>query len=354
MLIGINLLYLIPGKVGGTETYARELIPHLAVGNQLIIFCGRETASTFKDSKNIQVVALPIYSSNRMARLVVEQTLLPIMAAKYKIEVLLSLGYSAPLIHPCPSVVTIHDLNWYYHPEDFSLVNRLMWKILTILSAKFSDHVITDSSASAKSIMSVIGLQSSKVTSILHATPGVINTPVKKNTRPYLFTVLANYPHKNLKTLLQAFEILSKANPELDLVVCGLGKQASSTKRIKYLGYITRQELASLYKGALAFVFPSAYEGFGYPVLEAMSYGAPVISSSAYSLAEVVGDGGILVDALDVSGYVHAISSIISSAKLRQQLIKRGYNRALELEWDRTAKLTNKVLSDAYSRSKAN
>lgn len=344
MLIGINLLYLIPDKVGGTETYAREIIPHLAKDNELIIFCGKETLVTFKTSKNIKVVTLPIYSSNRIARLIAEQTLLPIMATKYKIDVLFSLGYSAPFIHLCPSVVTIHDLNWYYHPEDFGLINRLVWSILTKLSAKFSDHVITDSSSSALSITRVLGLDRSKVTSILHATPGVIDTPAKKTKRPYLFTVLANYPHKNLKTLLQAFEIIGKDNPELDLVICGLGKQASSTNRIKYLGYVTREELASLYTGALAFVFPSAYEGFGYPVLEAMSYGTPVISSNATSLAEVVGDGGILVDPHDVSQYVKAFRRISKSKDVRNELIKRGTKRSYELKWESTAKSTLNVL----------
>ncbi|MBP9669853.1 glycosyltransferase family 4 protein [Candidatus Woesebacteria bacterium] len=344
MLIGINLLYLIPGKVGGTETYARELIPHLAKDNDLVIFCGKETSVTFKTSKNIQVVTLPIYSSNRVARLIVEQTILPIMATKYKIDVLFSLGYSAPFIHPCPSVVTIHDLNYHYHPEDFGSINRLVWNILTKLSAKFSDHIITDSSSSALSITRVLGLDRSKVTSILHATPGVIDTPAKKTKRPYLFTVLANYPHKNLKTLSQAFEIISKDNPELDLVICGLGKQASSTNRIKYLGYVTRTELASLYKGALAFIFPSSYEGFGYPVLEAMSYGTPVISSSATSLAEVVSYGGILVDPYDVSGYVKAIRRISKSKDLRKELIKQGKKRSSELKWANTAKTTLNIL----------
>lgn len=344
MLIGINLLYLIPGKVGGTETYARELVSHLSADNKLIIFCGKETSQTFRVSKNIQVITLPVYSSNRVARIIVEQTLLPLMAAKYKIDVLFSLGYSAPFIHSCPSVVTIHDLNWYYHPEDFGLINRLVWNLLTRLSAKFSDHVITDSTSSAKSIIAVLGINATHVTSILHATPGLLDTPAKKSKRPYLFTVLANYPHKNLKTLLEVFEIVSRDNPNLDLVICGLGKQASSTDQIKYLGYVSRTELASLYKGAFAFVFPSAYEGFGYPVLEAMSYGTPVISSNATSLAEVVGDGGILVDPYDVAGYVAALERVIKSKSVRDQLIAKGTKRSRELKWESTAKHTLTVL----------
>jgi glycosyltransferase involved in cell wall biosynthesis len=347
MLIGINLLYLIPGKVGGTETYARELIPHLAKNNQLILFCGRETAQTFDESENIKVVTLPLFSVNRVARLLAEQTLLPLFALFHRVDVLFSLGYSAPVVHFQSSVVTIHDLNYHYHPEDFNLINRLMWQVLTVLSAKSATHVITDSSSSAKSIVKVLGIKSGNVTSILHATPTVLNVPIKQTRRPYLFTVLGNYPHKNLKTLLEAFDHISEEYPRIDLVICGLGKQASSTTRIKYLGYVSRRELASLYKGALAFVFPSSYEGFGYPVLEAMSYGTPVISSNATSLAEVVGEGGLLVDPYDVKGYVEAISQVIKSKDLRVKLINRGKKRAGTLKWENTAKQTERILSEA-------
>lgn len=344
MIIGLNLLYLIPGKVGGTETYARELVAHLLNNNKVIIFCGQEASKIFTQSANLQIIPLPMRSANRFARLILEQSLLPVLSAWNKIDVLFSLGYSAPLIHTMPSVVTIHDLNYHYHPEDFSLLNRLMWKVLTQLSARFSNYVVTDSLSSAKSIINVLGLNPSKVTSILHGTPATLSVPAKQTKRPYLFTVLANYPHKNLKTLLQAFDHISQENSELDLVICGLGKQSSSIARVKYLGYVTREELASLYKGALAFVFPSAYEGFGYPVLEAMSYGTPVISSNATSLAEVVGDGGILVDPYDVGGYVEAISRLIKSPDLRAKLIKRGKKRASELKWEDTAKQTLNIL----------
>lgn len=342
MLIGINLLYLIPGKVGGTETYARELLPKLAKTNKLILFCGNESAATFAQSKNIQIVNLGYNASNRVIRLIVEQTILPILISTYKIDVLFSLGYTAPIIHFCPSVVTIHDLNWYYHPEDFSLINRVMWQVLTRVSARFSNHVITDSTASADSIRKVLKI--TNVTPILHATPTKIKVKEYVYARPYIFSALANYPHKNLQILIKAFKNISKQFPDLDMIICGLGKQNKSSERIKYLGYVTREELVGLYQGALAFIFPSAYEGFGYPVLEAMSYGTPVISSSAYSLSEVVGEGGILVDPADIQGFSSAIAEIYQSKTLRSRLIKRGTKRSLELKWDATAKKTLHVL----------
>ncbi len=350
MRIGINLLYLIPGKVGGTETYARELIPRLAKNNQLVLFCGREAAATFCPSKNIEIVTIPVNSSNRFARILAEQTLLPWLGYAHKVEIIFSLGYSAPLLHACPSIVTIHDLNWYYHPEDFTGLNRYFWKHLTLLSARFSNHIITDSAASASSIIQVLQTSEEKVTAILHGTPAKVITRKIKVTHPYIFTVVADYPHKNLKTLLQAFTELSQTFPDLSLVVCGLGKQARSTEKITYLGYVTREELAALYEGASLFVFPSAYEGFGYPVLEAMSYGVPVVSSSAFSLREVVGQGGILVDPYDVEGYRVAITSILQSPKIRTDLIKQGAKRVSELKWEDTAEKTLAVLRKGITK----
>lgn len=348
MQIGINLLYLIPGKVGGTETYARELIPSLInTRDKIYIFCGRETAPTFPSLPNCQVVTLPIYSTNRLARILVEQTMLPWLCFKYKLDVIFSLGYSSPFIHPCPAIVTIHDLNYHYHPEDFGILSRTIWQIMTYLSAHTADHVITDSEASAKSISQILKVKESKVSAILHGTPSVLKTTKKQPKTPYIFTVLANYPHKNLKTLLAAFKRLSETTEDLDLIICGLGKQPSSSSKVEYLGYVSRQELADLYTNASVFVFPSAYEGFGYPVLEAMSYGTPVVSSNAFSLKEVVGDAGILVEPYDIPSYVKAIKSILSSDKVKKSFINKGRKRVSELQWTYTAEKTLKTLKES-------
>ena len=361
MRLGLNILYLIPGKVGGTETYARELIPaldgNLSSGDELIIYCSRECANLFLGLKNTRVVVLPFRAVSRPIRLLFEQIVLPILLVYHKVDTVFSLGYSSPWLAPCRSVVTIHDLNWYYHPEDFSPFSRLIWKWMTIYSAKFSSHIITDSQSSKRSIVTHLNLPATKVTTILHAAPRKIsltleevNDRLKKLniTSPYIATTLAGYPHKNLLTLIAVFDKLSIKFPKLTLVVCGLRGKADQSvhnfvhkknleKRIKILGYIEREDLVAVYSRCQAFVFPSAYEGFGYPPLEAMSYGAAVVSSNAFSLKEVVGDGGILVKPYDVGAYYKAISTILSSVDVKHNLTKKGRQRLKKLSWSTTA-----------------
>ncbi len=237
------------------------------------------------------------------------------------------------------------------------------------ISAATASHIITDSVSSAASIRSILKLDDKHVTPILHGAPRtIVLTPSNVRAtltkygvnKPYLFTVVSGLPHKNLHSLIHAFQILHSTYPKLNLVVCGLGglsaqsnqkliKEKGLQARVKLLGYVTSEELGVLYHSADIFVFPSAYEGFGYPVVEAMSYGAPVVSSNAFSLREVVGSGGILVDPYDIPDYVKSISMLLKSATLRQDMITRGTLRVSELKWDLTAQQTLAVLRGVSS-----
>lgn len=361
MRIGLNILYLIPGGVGGTETYARHLISamtkQLKAGDELVIYATRETAPTFAESKHVKVITMPIYARSRFTRLLAEQLLLPLYLIHDRINVIFSLGYSSPLLHPCPAVVTIHDLNWYYHPEDFGWMERIAWKCITILSAFSATHIVSISQATTNSLTGVLKISNSKISTILHGSPQKYEG--KKGKRildnDYIFTVLAGYPHKNLITLLKAFNIVSKKHNKLSLVVCGLSGKAddicskyikdnSLDNKVKILGYVSDNILIRLYQHATIFVFPSAYEGFGIPVLEAMSYGVPVISSNAFSLKEVINEGGILVDAYDVDGYIKNINLLLGSPKKRQDLTMSGYERISRLKWSKSAKEYLEVL----------
>lgn len=354
MRIGLNILYLIPGGVGGTETYARHLIDamtkQLKKGDELVIYASRETAPTFREAKQIRVITLPIYARNRLLRLLAEQLLLPLYLIRDRINVIFSLGYSSPFLHLCPAIVTIHDLNWYYHPEDFDWVERIAWKFITVISAFSATKIVSISQATTNSLTSILNIPSSKISTILHGAPQRYKGKKGKKLfdSDYIFTVLAGYPHKNLITILKAFKIVSRKYKELLLVICGLSgkadysseqyiKDSNLEKKVKILGYVDNLTLSNLYQHAIIFVFPSAYEGFGIPVLEAMSYGVPVISSNAFSLKEVVSIGGITVDTYNVNSYVESINLLLGSSKERQSLIISGYERISRLKWDKAA-----------------
>lgn len=371
MRIGINTLFLIPDKVGGTETYARELIKSLEKirdpKDTYYLLCNLENRYLFKNNQGVKVITLPVKASLRPLRLVAEQLLLPFYTALLKIKVILSLGYTSPWFSTAKSVVTIHDLNWHYHPEDFGWFSRKIWEITTRLSAKTSNHVITDSTASANSIKEVLKVPAEKCTTILHAPPEKIELSKKEITKrlkklniqgQYLFTVISGHPHKNLITLLCAFKDLVLDFPKLKLVVCGLSgradknnqayiKKADLQKKVKILGFVDRKDLAALYQSCTAFVFPSAYEGFGYPVIEAMQYQAPVVSSNAFSLRQVVGKAGLLVNPYDANEFTKAIKKVLGSKKLANHLINQGNRRVKKLQWKDTAQKTLNILHQA-------
>ena len=373
MRIALNILYLIPGEVGGTETYARELISHLPKkkGDTYYIYCSRESANLFTESDNFRVIVLPFSAHSRPLRMLFEQLILPFYLLAHSIDVVFSLGYSSPWLSPARSVVTIHDLNWHYHPEDFTPFSRLIWELTTRLSARSSTHIITDSEASADSITKVLRIKLDKVTPILHAAPKkVLLSPAEVRNRlkrlgingKYISTVVAGYPHKNLITLLRAFRKVSHKSPDLSLIVCGLGGKADHMaknyiqknklgKKISILGYVTREDLVAVYMGSSLFVFPSAYEGFGYPPIEAMQYGVPVISSDAHSLSEVVGDGGALVEPYDVAGMASSIAEILNSPHKQSELRKSGKNRLAKLSWEKTLSSTMQILTRVGARS---
>ena len=370
MRIGLNLLYLIPNKVGGTETLARELVRGLAKldkKNAYYIFCNNENYPTFSDTSRIRRILIPINARNRALRLMVEQTVLPFVAQKYQLDVIHSLGYITPLACRCRKIVGIHDLNWYYHPEDFGLIERNVLRLLVTLSAKMSDKIIALSQASKKSIVKVLKVKKDKVEVLYGCTPKLATPGPRKSLvkfgidKKYLFTVLAAYPHKNLIGALRAFRILIEKGHDILLVVAGLGgrasdltstyiKQAKIGDRVKILGYVESKDLSTLYKYCDVYIFPSLYEGFGIPILEAFSFGKPVVSSGSFSLKEVVGNAGIVTDASKPKIFAHDIERVLKNKTLRAKISLLGNKRTLLFSSSRMAKkavhIYNKTIHD--------
>ncbi|MBA7627322.1 D-inositol-3-phosphate glycosyltransferase [subsurface metagenome] len=374
MRIGINALFLIPGKVGGSEVYLRNLLRHLAVidkKNEYILFTNKENSGTFKiDQANFREVLCPIRASFRPVRVLWEQLFLPFQVKKYRIDVLHSPGYTAPVMVPCCSVLTIHDMNCFYYPEDFPKLSALFLKMIVLLSAKRSDKIITISRNSKKDIVGMLKIPENKVCVIYEAGDGhsypmfdqnVVREKLKGKygiNREFILTVSASHPHKNLHRLLQAYNILHKRYRVKHLLILvgikgraqyllkDLIKELSLKESIIFTGWVPVEDLSILYSNADLFVFPSLFEGFGIPVLEAMAYGIPVISSNAASMPEVVGDAAILVNPYDIDEMARAMHEVLTDTNLRDKLTKKGLRRSKAFSWEETARRTLKVYEE--------
>jgi glycosyltransferase involved in cell wall biosynthesis len=357
--IGINALYLIPGKVGGTETYLRKLVHGLAQvdgDNEYLLYTNRENAGSFSlTAPNFREVRCPLRASFRPARLAWEQSVLPLQARRDRVDVLHSPGYTAPLVLGCAGVVTIHDMNYHFFPADWGRAALVAHRLLIPLVARRTTRILTVSEASRQAIGTVLGVASSKIDVVHSGIDGNLVDTGPADERavrerhglsgPFLLSVTASHPHKNLDGLLRIYDRAARDWPAAPaLVIVGIkGRQQREIEeaqasrrgpgRVVLAGWVDDRSLSALYRGAAALVFPSKYEGFGFPVLEAMAAGLPVLSSNATSLPELVGDAGLLVDPADEEAMAKALRRLVDDGGLRASLIARGRQRAAAFTW---------------------
>jgi glycosyltransferase involved in cell wall biosynthesis len=366
MRIGLNALFLIPGKVGGTEVYARNLVRALSTAaplDELVLYVAREAAGSFPSFANVREVVCDVDAESRPSRILYEQVRLPMLARRDRLDVLHSLGYTAPLACPCPSVVTLHDLNYKFHPEDWAPAALWANRILIPQVVRRATRVLTISNSSRDAIRDLLRAPADKIDVVYHGVDGNLAVTTDAHERAmrerfdlhgdYVLTVTASHPHKNLDGLLAAYAKLTSPPP---LVVVGIRGRAHgqledaaarSGGRVVITGWIENIELAALYRAARAFVFASKYEGFGFPVLEAMSVDVPVASSNATSLPELVGDAAELFDPTRPEEIASAMQRVISDEARRAELIERGRRRAAQFTWASCAQKTR----DVYVRS---
>ena len=362
MKIGINLLYLLPGKVGGTETYARELLGAITTidsQNQYYVFVNQECRDwPLPIGRNVERVVCPVFAKKQLSRYLFEQFFLPRLSKRYGINLLHSLGYMSPLFQQTESVVSILDI-LYDYPG--SVPKRAALWLLQHLVALRADHIITISQNSKKQIVSRLKVDEAKVT----VTPlgPKIRGPVGREgevTLPQQIGSLGEYilafssfsESKNIPRLIEAFANVAEELPGgMKLVVVGhsprngallrsLIDKHSIKDRVVLTGYLPDPVLAKVLREALLFAFPSLYEGFGIPVLEAMAAGVPVISSNAASLPEVCGDAALLFSPRDVTGIAVALKRVALDPELRADLIAKGKRNVARFSWEQTARMT--------------
>jgi glycosyltransferase involved in cell wall biosynthesis len=266
-----------------------------------------------------------------------------------------------PLAGSVKRVITIHDLSFLRHPETFPAALRRYLEETVPRSARRADHVTTDSDATRRDVIELLGVPPEKVTTLHLGVSAAFSpsNPAGLDPRqeraqlcaaydipagPYVLGVGTVQPRKNYGRLIEAVDLIRRETA-IDLVIGGapawlsepVVAAAQARPYVHLLGFVDDADLPALYRQAAVFAFPSLYEGFGLPPLEAMACGTPVVASTASSVPEAVGDAGVLVDPLDVQGWAEAISALLAGEG-RDRLIERGLARAATFTWTRMAR----------------
>jgi glycosyltransferase involved in cell wall biosynthesis len=371
--IGLNLVFLVPGEQGGMETYARELIPELVAAapeHRFTAFVGRAAADAAGPWQGVTgSVVVPVDARDRLQWVRGEQLLLPPLARRAGVELLHSFASTAPGWGPFRRVVTIHDLIYRTLPEAHPGVRALGMRVLVPLAARRSDRVIADSHATAQDVRTHLRVPEQRIDVVelgVGATRRTAPLPgpelrerLDAGGRPILLTVSAKLAHKNLARLIGALASLPAGERPL-LVLPGYPTPYEAKLRahaaslgagddVRFLGWVSSEELEGLYAAAAGFVFPTLAEGFGLPVLEAMARGVAVACSDIPVLREVAGDDALFFDPHSEPAIAASIGRLLDDGALADRLRAAGPARAARFSWRRTATAT----LESYARAAA-
>lgn len=345
--------------------------------NDYVLFLKKEHAEKFQNRKRVKVVVtnIPIYSF-------AEQTILPFVFAKEKLNLLHVPHFNAPLVYDGKMILTIHDLikhdskgpetttrhRWFYS------IKRLGYLALTNGIAQRADHILVPSNFVKEDVAKRLHVPTEKITVTYEAAAGSIKeialTDEEKAkvlnkyhlAQPFIVYTGSVYPHKNVDVLVGAIEKHNQRK-EVDLqlaLICSrsvfwerLNKKITEKNlqnTVKLLGFVEDEDVSKLYSLALALVHPSKMEGFGLTGLEAMSVGLPVISSNASCLPEVYGDAALFFNPSDVDDLVSCLETFIKDPELRSQMATKGYLQARKYSWQKMAKETLTVYKQLLSK----
>jgi glycosyltransferase involved in cell wall biosynthesis len=371
--VGLNLLFLVPGETGGMEVAARELIPALLdaapEGTRFTAFVNREAAAAGDGpwGELLPAVTVPVSARNRVQWVLGEQLLLPRLGSRAGVDLMHSLGSTAPMRGRFARVVTVHDLIYARFPDAHAGLRDRGMRVLVPGGARRADRVIADSRSTREDLIELIGLPGERidvvplglgaVRRVAPASEADVRERFCLGHRDIVLSLSAKRPHKNLRALLDALaEIDARNRPVLVLPGYPTAHEAELREHartrglehdVRFPAWVSAQELEGLWELAHAFVYPSLYEGFGLPVLEAMARGVAVACSNASSLPEVAGDAALLFDPHRPAQIAAALGRLLTDAGLRERLGELGRERAREFTWERSARLT----LDSYARA---
>ncbi|MDY7105233.1 MAG: glycosyltransferase family 1 protein [Actinomycetota bacterium] len=349
--VGLDLTWLVPGVVGGSEEYTVRLLAGLAELDPPDIDLTVYALDALVEAhpwlaETFPVRTLPLSGRLKPLRVAAQSSWLVQRALRDRRRVLHHAGGFVPALWPGrPTVLTVYDLQPFVMPENFSLAKRVFTRLTVPASVRSADLVITLTATVRADLIRRFGIDANRIRLVA---PGlgprtgdvapIDEVRARHGIGPRWFVYpAATWPHKNHTVLVDA--LAEMADPDVELVLTGRADAAEDAlverirargmeARVHRVGRIPRPELDALVRGALALLFPSTFEGFGTPVLEAMADGCPVVAADATALPEVVGDAGMLVPPSDVRAWSDAMSEIASDAELRRRLTTAGRRRA--------------------------
>jgi glycosyltransferase involved in cell wall biosynthesis len=297
-----------------------------------------------------------------VVRILWEQLVQPIALRRAQVDLLHALAFAGPLVAPCPYVVTVYDLSFLRFPEAFRTWNRRYLTCFTTLSARHARRVIAISESTRRDVVEMLGVPADRV-DVVYCGLDDIFRPLptgdvarfrQQRALPERFILFLGTlePRKNVQTLIRAYARWRKAEPGIPRLVIAGGKgwyysqifaeveRLELTGDVIFPGYVMREELPLWYGAAELFVYPSRFEGFGLPVLEAMACGTPVVTTNVASLPEVAGDAALLVSPDDEAQLMEAMRRALTDHTLRHTLRARGLAQASAFSWERTARQT--------------
>jgi glycosyltransferase involved in cell wall biosynthesis len=362
MHVGLNLIYLVPREMSGLETYARELIPALRRERpelRLTAFVNREASAdpTWRDL--VETITVPVYGRRRSSWVRGEQLVLPRLARRATVDLVHSLASTAPAWGAFRRVATIHDVIYRLYPDAHGWRAHAM-RFLVPLSAHRSDRVIVPSETTRRDLVQLVRVPAEKIDVVPNGfgLPPVshwedenqLRRRYRLDSRPFVLTVSLKRPHKNLVRLLDALALIPPERRPL-LVLAGHATSYQDELReharridvaddTRFLGWVREEELEGLYRGATCFVFPSLYEGFGLPVLEAMARGVPVACSDRGALAEIADGAAVMFDPEQPGAIAAAIERLLADRGERERLRRAGRANAARFTWAQTARKT--------------
>jgi len=370
MRIAINAMAMGKTKTG-VGRFISELVNSLSdvdTQNEYVVFTtpwGREHLHV-RPNFEIKTPTMP-----RPVRLLWEQTMLPMLVRKYKIDVLHGQGFTLPYFPSAKSVVTIYDMTWFSHASTHQGIKTLYFKTMIPASLRRADHVVTISESAHADLLKMFPALSGKITTTLGGVASIFFNAAHSDRAaaealaryeidvPFILSVGMIQPRKNVPRLVKAFAGLRQTRniPHKLVLVGKLGWQtdevfqslteAGVADHVIFTGFVPDEDLVHLYRKAAVLAYPSLYEGFGLPIVEAMAAGSPVVTSRNSSLEEVAGTAAELCDPENVDDIADKIWNVISKPTIAERYIAAGKVQAQKFAWAQTARDTLRAYQSA-------